>query len=82
MTGWLLVQGLVFALWVVLAFRALFRLAGVMRAGSGQMLPGLRATWQAPGVFLRDPRFRADRRSLGVLTVLLLAMSAGFGMLG
>ena len=78
MTPWLIVQAVVFAIWVVLAFRSLFRLLALMRARTGQMLPGLREGMGAPLLFLREPQFQHDRRLLAVLTVVLLMLSAAF----
>lgn len=77
----LALQGAVFAIWAVLMFRALFRLLAEMRSRSGLAIPGLRSLAQAPGVFLRDPMFAFERRIIPLLTVILLALSAGFAAL-
>ncbi len=78
MTVWLVVQGLVFALWAFVAFRALFRLFGVMQRQGDQALPGFAATLVAARVFWRDPAFARDRRLLLWLMVILFALSTGF----
>lgn len=78
MIFWLVIQGLAFALWAFVAFRALFRLFGVMQAVSGQSVPGFRASLAAPLVFWRDARFQRDRRLLFWLTVILLTLTLGF----
>lgn len=71
-------QGLIFATWVFFAFRSLFRLLSILRKTSGQMLPGPRSTLSAPRLFLTDPRFASDRKTLAALTLILLLASAGF----
>jgi len=81
MTGLLVVQGMVFALWVVLAFRCLFRLLRIVQQKTGQPLPGPRGTAMVPRLFWTDPRLATDRKLLGLVTVLLLALSAGFAAL-
>jgi hypothetical protein len=74
--AYLILQGAVFALWSVVAFRCLFRLAGRVRQETGLALPGPSGLGLALRLFLHDPAFRTDRRRLGVLTPLLLALSA------
>lgn len=76
MTLLLAAQAIVFALWAFLAFRCLFRLLAVTQKSTGQTLPGLRSSLQAPKVFLTDPRFKADRRDLGLVTLLLFILTA------
>ncbi len=71
-------QGAVFALWAFVAFRALFRLLGVMQAQSGQSVPGFRALIKAPLVFWHEPSFAHDRRLMAWLTLILLALTLGF----
>ena len=81
MIVWLVVQGAVFALWAVLAFRTLFRLLAVMQARTGQGVPGVRSLSMALRVFWQSPEFGTDRVRLAWLTVVLLGLSAGFGVL-
>lgn len=69
---------LIFAAWAYVAFRALFRLAALLRYRSGKMIPGLAETLAAPKVFLTDHHFRKDRKYLGLMTLLLLILSAVF----
>lgn len=68
--------GVVFAVWAFLAFRALFRLAGVLRLRTGKMFPGPRDALSAPKVFLTDHLFRQDRKYLGLMTLLVLLLAA------
>jgi hypothetical protein len=81
MTVWLALQAVLFAGWVLLAFRTLFRLRSRAVAESGTAFPGLRATLAAFAGFLRDPGFARERRLLAVLTAALLAMSAASSVL-
>lgn len=74
-------QGAVFAVWAVLAFRTLFRLLAIVQAETGQALPGPQGTLRALRLFLTDPRLGPDRKALGLLTLLLLVMSAVFASL-
>ena len=67
---------LVFAAWAYVAFRALFRLTGLLRDRSGKMIPGLAETLSAPKVFLTDHSFRKDRKYLGLMTLLILVLAA------
>jgi hypothetical protein len=76
MTAFLVVQGFVFAIWIFVAFRALFRLLSLLRYRSGEAIPGIATTLGAPKVFLTDHAFRQDRRWLGLLTLMLLILSA------
>lgn len=78
MIPWLVVQGVVFAAWVVLVFRTLFRLLALLQERTGHMLPSLRDGLVAPLMFLREPQFQRDRQMLGALTLVLLVLSAGF----
>ena len=72
----LVAQGVVFAIWAFVAFRALFRLFALLRYRSGEALPGLATSLTAPKVFLTDHAFRKDRRCLGLLTLLLVVLAA------
>lgn len=76
LVGALAVQGLTFAAWAFIAFRALFRLLARMQAQSGAPLPGLRHTRAAPRLFLTDPAFARDRKALAAATLCLFGMIA------
>lgn len=69
-------QGLVFALWAFLMFRALFRLRRRAVLRSGRTFPGVRDALEGYAAFLREPDFRTDRRVLGAVTLLLFALIA------
>lgn len=70
----LTVQGLVFALWVVVAFRTLFRLrARAVADSGGAPFPGLRATLDAFAAFWRHPDHSADRKAVTAVTLALVA---------
>lgn len=81
MIVWLAVQGAVFAFWAVIAFRVLFSLLGQIRQRSGQILPGVTALPDALRLFWRGSDFARDRRRLFWLTLVLLVLSAGFGVM-
>jgi hypothetical protein len=70
------VQGLVFALWAVLMFHILFRLRRRAVQRTGKFIPGVGDTFEGWGAFLRLPEFRALRRLLGAVTLLLFALIA------
>lgn len=72
----LVVQGAVFALWCVLMFRTLFRLRRHAIAKGAGPIPGITPSLGAWRDFLTLPPFRAERRLLGAVTLLLLALSA------
>lgn len=76
MTLILAVQAVVFAAWVFVAFRFLFRLRAVAVRASGRPFPGLDATLDAFRAGAADPAFAADRRRLLILTAALLILSA------
>lgn len=78
MTAILVAQGFVFAIWAFVAFRALFRLFALLRYRSGEAIPGLSTSLSAPRVFLTDHAFRKDRRWLGLMTLLMILISAVF----
>lgn len=70
----LTVQGLVFAVWAVVAFRTLLRLRARAVAGSGGApFPGLRATLDAFAAFAQHPDHRADRKALAAASAALAA---------
>lgn len=70
----LTVQGMVFALWVVVAFRTLLRLRARAVAGSGGApFPGLRVTLGAFAGFWRHPDHNTDRKALGAVSLALVA---------
>lgn len=51
----LIVQGLCFALWAALSFRALFQIRAIAAGRTGQMFPGPVSFLSAMGVWLSDP---------------------------
>lgn len=67
-------QAAVFALWAWLAWRSLFRLRARAVERSGRAFPGLGATLEAFGAWLRDPVFARERRQLGLATLVLFAL--------
>jgi|GEM_PF-1295250 len=72
----LIVQGLVFLVWAVLAFRWLFALRAEAVALSGRTLPNMATQWRVFRAGFTHPRYHRQRVQLGVLTVVLLALSA------
>ncbi len=76
MIGLLILQGVIFALWAVLAFRALGRIRARAVTAAGTPWPGLKAQFAALRAYLADPGERLARRGLLGLTVLVLALSA------
>ena len=81
MIWWLVLQGAVVLLWAFLAFRALSRLTARLCRETGQMLPGPRQSLHGARLFFTDDQFAEDRRQLRLVTVLLIAMTAGFGLI-
>ena len=79
----LTVQGLVFALWVVVAFRTLLRLrARAVADSGGAPFPGLRATLGAFAAFARHPDHGADRKALAAVSLGLVASMMVTGAVG
>ena len=72
----LIAEGAVFALWAFLMFRALFRLRARLARETGAMFPGPVSTLRAFGLWLRTPEFRAERRLLLTVTLVLFALIA------
>jgi hypothetical protein len=72
----LAVQGAVFLVWAVLAFRFLFALRADAVAQSGRSLPSMATQLRAFRGGLIEPRYRRHRVWLTALTALLLALSA------
>src|SRR5690554_3548816 len=72
----LVVQGGVFLVWTVLAFRWLFALRADAVAISGRDIPSLTATLTAFRGGLVEPRYQRFRGVMAVLTACLLALSA------
>ena len=70
----LAVQAIVFAVWAWLVFRALFQLRARAVDRSGRAFPGLAATLEAFGAFLRAPEFTHERRQLGLASAALIVM--------
>lgn len=77
----LVVQGALFLLWAFLAFRWLFALRADAVAESGKAFPGPAATLRAFSRGLTDARYAKERLRLGILTPLLLGLSALFRVL-
>lgn len=72
----LVILGLVFLVWIWLAFgtlRMLYR-RGVAASGSG--VPGPRTTLTQFWLWFTQPEDKQSRRALGVITLLLLVLSA------
>lgn len=79
--GILVVQGLLFLLWAVIAFRWLFALRAEAAAAAGSPWPGPRVILRTFRGALLAPRHAAARRRLAVLTLLLLGLSITVAML-
>ena len=79
----LIAQGLCFALWAFLSFRALFQIRAIAAGRTGQMFPGPVSFLSAMGVWLKDPSHRAARviwvlSFLGIMAPsVIIAISAG-----
>jgi hypothetical protein len=71
----LAVQGAVFLVWAVLAFRFLFALRADAVAQSGRTLPSMATQLKAFRGGLIEQRYRRLRVRLMVLTALLIALS-------
>lgn len=78
---WLILQGMVFAVWAWWAFRCLFRLRAQAVAETGLIVPGMRVTLRVFRGFVHLPEYRRDRLILLGLTVLLWVMIAGFALI-
>lgn len=76
MIAFLAVQALVFALWAWLAVRALLRLWRHVARQTGNAMPDLSDTRLALREFLSRPAFAPERRQLGLMTLILLGLSA------
>lgn len=79
--GYLVLQGVVFLLWGVIAFRWLFTLYAEAVAEAGSPWPGPRVMLRTFRGALLGPRHAAVRRRFVILTLLLLGLSAGFAWL-
>lgn len=71
----LVVQAIVFTIWIVIAFRWLFAMRADAVAESGRSLPGLGPTLRAFREGFSGVRYARQRLWLGVSTLLLLASS-------
>lgn len=69
-----ILQGAVFLLWAILAFRWLFALLADAVALSGRAIPGPSSQLRAFRDGLRAPRYRGQRMALLVLTSMMLAL--------
>lgn len=74
-TALLVFQGVVFLIWMLLAFRWLFALRADAVAASGTVLPGPGWAVRAFRGGLVDKRYAKDRLWLGISTVVLLSSS-------
>lgn len=72
----LAVQGGVFLVWAVLAFRFMFAIWADAVAQSGRLLPSMAAQLRAYRGGLFEPRYRRQRLRLVLLAVVLIALSA------
>lgn len=79
----LIAQGVCFALWTALSFRAVFQIRAIAASHSGQMFPGPVSFMSAMGVWLKDPSHRLTRglwalSLLGIMAPsLVIAFEAG-----
>ncbi|MGB3831485.1 MAG: hypothetical protein WA975_06445 [Mesorhizobium sp.] len=74
-TALLVFQGVVFLIWMLLAFRGLIALRADAVAESGAALPGPGWALRAFRGGLVDKRYAKDRHWLGILTLVLLGSS-------
>ncbi len=80
---WLLIlQGVVFLVWAVLAFATLFQLRKRAADRTGHMFPGPIAFITEMQFWLADPDHARLRWALLLMTVLLLALSVLFAVVG
>lgn len=68
-------SGLVFVMWAFSMFRTLFAMRRRVSARTGKALPGPVDTLTEWAIWLRAPRFRAERRQLLFQTVAMIALS-------
>lgn len=78
---WLSVQAVLFAAWIVLAFRWLFAIRAEAVAQAGNSFPGLGATLRAFRWGFVAPGLARQRLWLGVLTLALVLASVSFGLI-
>jgi hypothetical protein len=67
-------QGVVFVLWTIHAFRCLFKLRARAVAETGSPWPGTAVTLRSFGAFVTASEYQRDRRILLGLTVVLFAL--------
>ncbi|RUT34833.1 hypothetical protein EMQ25_02415 [Arsenicitalea aurantiaca] len=72
---YLVVQGAVFLVWIVLMAQLLLALRAEAVSASGSTMPGLRASVDAFRLGLVSPRYGRDRRRIGIVTVVLLVLA-------
>ncbi|MGI3185140.1 hypothetical protein [Nioella aestuarii] len=76
-------QGLCFALWAMLSFRAIFQIRAIAAGHTGQMFPGPFSFLSALGAWLKDPSHRGARylwilSLIGIMTPsVIIALRAG-----
>ncbi|MDG3041310.1 hypothetical protein [Roseicyclus marinus] len=78
----LVLQGLVFIAWAGLMFRTLFLLRARAADQTGTTFPGPGQFIAQAGHWLRSDEDRAERKTLGFMTFVLLAMSLSTAFLG
>lgn len=71
----LVLQGLAFLIWTILAFRWLFAIRAEAVAQSGSHWPGMAIQLQAFRAGFVDGRYRAHRRALLLMTAILLLLA-------
>ncbi len=76
----LFVQGLVFAFWTFLMFRALFGIQRRYHATTGKILIGPFAVFSVFGAYLKDPTYRKERHLILAVLVLLIFLTALFAI--
>jgi hypothetical protein len=74
------IQSIVFAVWGYWAFRCLFLIRARAVKETGLILPGMGATLRAFRAFAVLPEHRRDKVILLLLTALLWALIAVFGL--
>lgn len=71
----LIVQGVLFALWTFLMFRALFGIMRRFHAETGNYLIGPSTVIAVYAAYLKDPTYRTERRIILLVLGLLMALS-------
>ena len=74
----LVAQGVLFVIWAVLMFRALFGIRRRYQAETGHVWIGPIAVFGVYGAYLKDVRFRRERRFIVLVLALFIVVSYAF----